>query len=168
MESLQFCSEPNAEVPIRNFRVVKPWLYRGGQPGADGVLALKELGVKTVVNLRQGRRSVEAERRHVEAAGMNFVNIPLSYWILPSEQTINSFLDLLDDEETHPVYVHCLHGKDRTGLLIAMYRLAKEGWPLDEAYREMKYCGFHRFSVRNFKWLLWRFARKHAESIGKA
>lgn len=118
------------------------------------------MGVRTVVNLRRGKGSVNAERQKVEAAGLHFINIALNYWFLPTEQTISGFLELLDNEANRPVFVHCLHGKDRTGLLVAMYRVARQGWSVEDAYKEMKYCGFHRFRIRNFKWLLWRFAKK--------
>jgi len=157
-------SQPDPTVPIRNFRRVNEWLFRGGQPGVEGVAALSKLGVRTVINLRRGKRTVEAERQPVQAAGMTFINIPLNYWFLPSEQTIEQFLSIVDDETKRPVFLHCLHGKDRTGLLVAMYRIARLGWTVEKAYREMKYCGFHRFRIRNFKWLLWRLARRYNQS----
>lgn len=157
----EVCSEVDPRVPIRNFRRVTPWLFRGGQPGAEGIATLKELGIRTVVNLRSGRRHVNAEREAVIAAGINFINIPLSYWFLPTEKIIDEFLALLDDESTHPLFVHCLHGADRTGLLVAMYRVARQNWRVEDAYKEMKLCGFHRFRIRNFKWMLWRLARKY-------
>lgn len=157
-------SELDPKVPIRNFRRVTPWLSRGGQPGLEGIQALSQMGVRTVVSLRRGRNAVEAERKHVEAAGMTFVNLALSYWLLPGEQTIATFLELLDDQSKYPIFVHCLHGKDRTGLVVALFRVTRQGWTFEEAYREMKLCGFHRFRVRNFKWLLWHIARKYKSS----
>jgi len=157
-------SQTDPSVPIRNFRRVTPWLFRGGQPGAEGIETLKNIGVKTVINLRFGKRTINAEREPVEAAGMTFVTLPLSYWFLPNEQTIADFLAILDDQSAHPVFVHCLHGKDRTGLLVAMFRVARQGWKVEDAYKEMKMCGFHRFRIRNFKWMLWRFARKYSET----
>jgi protein tyrosine/serine phosphatase len=159
-------AQADPTVPIRNFRRVNDWFFRGGQPNAEGIEALAKLKVGTVVNLRRGRPSVEAERQAVEAAGITFVNIALNYWFLPTEETIAQFLRILDDETNRPIFVHCLHGKDRTGLLVAMYRVARQGWPVELAYKEMKLCGFHRFRVRNFKWLLWRFARKYKQSAG--
>jgi tyrosine-protein phosphatase SIW14 len=161
-ESKEFC-ESDPSVPIRNFYRVTPFFFRGGQPGQEGIDALAKLGVKTVVNLRWGKRTVEAERQPVETAGMKFISMPLNYWFLPNDQSIAFFLEILDDESNHPVFLHCLHGKDRTGLLTAMFRVARQGWPVELAYKEMKLCGFHRFRIRNFKWLLWRFARKYRE-----
>jgi tyrosine-protein phosphatase SIW14 len=148
------------DVPIRNFHQVNDWLYRGGQPGSDGVRALAELGVHTVISLRWGKRGVETERTSVEAAGMNFVSIRLNYWHLPTQPILDEFLSLLNDQQQRPIFIHCLHGADRTGLLIAIFRIAHDGWPVDRAYAEMKQHGFHRFRIRNFKWMLWSYSRK--------
>src|SRR5208282_5592467 len=136
------------------------WLYRGGQPGSDGVRALAELGVRTVISLRWGQRGIETERSSVEAAGMNFVSIRLNYWNLPSQTILDEFLSLLNDPAQRPIFIHCLHGADRTGLLIAIFRIAHDGWTVENAYAEMKQHGFHRFRIRNFKWMLWSYSRK--------
>src|SRR6202035_3314720 len=90
-------------VPIVNFRRVTPWLFRGGQPGPEGIKALSELGVRTVVNLRWRKRHVATEREQVTAAGIDYVSFRLAYWLLPDEDVINSFLSIVDDPERHPV-----------------------------------------------------------------
>lgn len=146
-------------VPIRNFHKVNDWLYRGGQPGSEGVTALKELGIRTVISLRWGKKTIETERAYVEAAGMTFLSVRLNYWNLPTQQIIEDFLVLIEQEAARPIFVHCLHGADRTGLLIAIYRMSYEHWPVEKAYAEMKKYGFHRFRIRNFKWMLWKYAR---------
>jgi len=147
-------------VGIRNLRQVTPWLYRGGQPDSDGLKTLNELGVRTVVSLRWSKNVVEAERKAVISHGMSFESIPLHYWAFPSEGKIRHFLSIVDDEQRRPVFVHCLHGSDRTGLLLAMYRMARDGWDADRAYQEMKNCGFHLFRMYHFKWAVYAFARK--------
>ncbi len=158
-------SEIDPSVPIRNFRRVTPWLWRGGQPGAEGIESLAQLGARTVISLRRGKIAMNAEREKVESVGMKFVNSGLAYWLLPKAEVITSFIEMLDDETNHPIFLHCLHGKDRTGLMVAIFRIARQGWTFDKAYTEMKLCGFHRFSVRSFKWVLWNFARKHGSRI---
>lgn len=145
---------------VKNFHVVSAGVYRGAQPTGEGIEWLARLGVKTVVSLRCGRRAALVEKAAVEAAGMTYVNIPLSYWKIPNEQTIDQFLELVDDSANRPVFVHCFHGADRTGLLIATYRIARLGWSFQEAYDEMKRCGFHRFGVRHYKWVLWAYAQR--------
>lgn len=118
------------------------------------------MGVKTVLSLRCGKRGSTIEKSATEQAGMRYENIPLSYWKVPTEATIDRFLELMDDPKNHPVFVHCFHGADRTGLLVATYRISRQGWTFQESYDEMKRCGFHRFGVRHFKWVLWLYAQR--------
>lgn len=151
-------------VPIKNFHMVKPWLYRGGQPGAEGIKALSRLGIKTVVSFRWGRNTIKAEEAGVASEGMSFISMPLNYWNMPTPDVIDRFLSILDNDENHPIFIHCFHGSDRTGLLMAIYRMARDSWTVDEAYREMKRYGFHRFRIRNFKWMLWSYARKRQKN----
>ncbi len=70
---------------------------------------------------------------------------------------INRFLSVLDDNASRPVYVNCFHGSDRTGLLLAIYRMAREGWSAAKAYKEMRGCGFHLFRMYHFKWAVYYF-----------
>jgi protein tyrosine/serine phosphatase len=145
---------------IKNFHVVADGFYRGAQPSAEGIEYLAGMGVKTILSLRCGRRAAAAEKAAAEAAGMRYENIPLSYWKVPTEETIDRFLELLDDPKTGPIFIHCFHGADRTGLMVATYRISRLGWSFQEAYDEMKRCGFHRFGVRHFKWVLWFYAQR--------
>lgn len=147
------------EVPIRNFYQVEPYLFRGGQPVKEGFMALSGLGVKTVVCLRWGKKVIAAEKAAVESLGMNFISMPLNYWNLPKQETIDQFLGMVDDAERHPIYVHCLHGSDRTGILLAIFRMFRQGWTFEQAYQEMKRFGFHRFRLQNFKWWLRKYTR---------
>jgi tyrosine-protein phosphatase SIW14 len=147
---------------IKNFHQVTEWLYRGGQPDAKGVEALARMEIGTVVSLRWTKRTIETEQVRVVDQGMKFISMPLNYWHLPNQSIINQFLSILDNAKDRPVFVHCLHGADRTGLLIAIFRIDRCGWSLDDAYREMVECGFHRFRIRHFKWILGRYARRAA------
>jgi tyrosine-protein phosphatase SIW14 len=151
----------NADLAIRNFDMVTPWMFRGGQPGKEGIQALADLGIKTVVSLRWSPKLVAAEKTAVEQMGMKFVSIPLNYWNVPTTAIIDEFFDLIHDPANRPVYLHCFHGADRTGLMVAMYRITHEKWDFDRAYKDMVMHGFHRFRIRNFKWVLWRYAARH-------
>ncbi len=151
----------HADQSIRNFDMVTPWFYRGGQPCKEGIASLGQLGIKTVVCLRWSPKLITAEKAAVEAAGMTFVSIPLNYWNTPTTKIIDEFFDLIHVQENRPVFLHCLHGADRTGLMVAMYRITHEGWDFSRAYSDMVKHGFHRFRIRNFKWVLWRYAARH-------
>ena len=145
---------------IKNFRQVSAWLYRGGQPKEEEFEQLKALGIRTVVCLRWNMNAIKKERALAEKHGLNFISIPLSYWILPTRKEIERFFSILDDEAMRPIYVHCVHGADRTGAFCAMHRIKCDNWTADQAYEEMKQAGFHRFKVHQFKWAVYGFAHR--------
>lgn len=124
---------------IPNFAQVSGDLYRGGQPSAEGLQELKRMGVQVVVDLR-GTAS-EPERDAVRNLGMEYVSIP-SHCPFPSDTPWARFLEVVRENRDKKVFVHCRLGDDRTGLAVATYRMADEGWSADEALREMKAFGF--------------------------
>jgi len=129
---------------LSNFAEVTPNLYRGGQPGADGLKALKKMGVLIVIDMR-GSRS-RHEQKAVEELGMEYVSIPW-HCPFPSDTALASFLNVIEQNPGKKIFVHCRLGNDRTGMAIASYRMAEEGWSADEAMKEMKlfgYRGIHR------------------------
>lgn len=155
-----------SQTKIKNFQAVTDWLYRGGQPSREQLCQLANMGVKTVVCLRSGRLSTKQEQAAVEQLGMRFVHLPLNYLVLPDQSQIHAFLELLDERQSRPLFVHCFHGVDRTGFLIAVYRIARLAWPVQEAYNEMKRCGFHRFRLPHFKWVLFSYAKAVKAAAG--
>ncbi|HEX8423116.1 MAG TPA: tyrosine-protein phosphatase [Pyrinomonadaceae bacterium] len=132
-------SFPN--VKIKNFGQMDERFYRGAQPKEDDYRALAELGVKTVIDLRDDAK--DYERPAVEALGMRYVNIPMSDKHYPREEQIDEFLKLANDPETGAFYVHCAGGRHRTGVMGAVYRFKKYGWNYDQVYREMKDYDFY-------------------------
>jgi uncharacterized protein (TIGR01244 family) len=121
---------------VPNFHEVSARIYRGAQPQGEGWDSLAKLGVKTVIDLRPGsEHSTTAEKRAVEAAGMHYVNVPLSGVHAPPDRKISQVLGLMDDSAS-PVFVHCRRGADRTGTVIACYRVRHDGWSNRRALRE--------------------------------
>jgi protein tyrosine/serine phosphatase len=123
-------------IKIRNFGQMDENYYRGAQPNPDDYAALAQLGIKTIIDLRND--PTDYEKAAVEAAGMKYVNIPMSGWKKPKETAIKQFLDIVNDPDTGKFYVHCKAGIHRTGMTGAVYRFTKYGWDYDKAYREMK------------------------------
>jgi len=126
-------------VGLSNFGEVTPNLYRGGQPGADGLKALRNMGVSIIVDMR-GSHS-EHEKRAVEELGMEYVSIPW-HCPFPSDKPFVKFLKVIEQNPDKKVFVHCRLGDDRTGMAIASYRMAEQGWSADEAMKEMELFGF--------------------------
>lgn len=149
-----------ATLRIHNFGRINAGLYRGGQPSDEQFKELAALGIKTVVSLRSGKLTASLERQVVERLGMCFVHFPFTYFNIPRENEIESLFDLLEDTSKLPIFVHCLHGADRTGLMIALYRIQRMNWNLTGAYNEMKSFGFHAFRLPHFKWELERHANR--------
>jgi protein tyrosine phosphatase (PTP) superfamily phosphohydrolase (DUF442 family) len=125
-------------VGLPNFGEVTPDLYRGGQPGADGLKALKKMGVSIVVDMRGKSKHEQAA---VEELGMEYVSIPW-HCPIPDDAPFVKFLNLIEHNHGKKIFVHCRLGDDRTGMAIASYRMAEEGWSADEAMKEMELFGF--------------------------
>jgi len=127
---------------IPNFHQVTERIYRGGQPDENGWPQLAKLGVKTVIDLRRpGEHSIMAESLAVAAAGMRYVNVPMDGFATPTSEQLVLPLTLLDDDE--PVFVHCKQGCDRTGTVIAAYRISRQGWENQRALAEAREKGMH-------------------------
>jgi uncharacterized protein (TIGR01244 family) len=132
--------------PIPNFHQVNDHLYRGGQPAPDTWQHLAKLGVKTVIDLRrEDEHSTAEEAKAVAALGMNYVNVPMKGVVAPSDAQISKILALLDSKE--PVFVHCKRGSDRTGTVIACYRIAHDRWERQQALKEAKSLGMGTVQV---------------------
>ncbi len=124
---------------VKDFGEVTPTLYRGGQPSRQGYEALAKMGVNIVVDVRLSGR--DNERKEVEEAGMQYVELPW-HCLFPRDEAFVRFLALLRANPGKKVFVHCRYGDDRTGMMIAAYRMSVEGWTAEEARREMNQYGF--------------------------
>jgi tyrosine-protein phosphatase SIW14 len=126
---------------VQKFGQVTPTLYRGAQPTKEGFANLSKLGINIVVDLRGSRSS---ERRIVTALGMTYVPLPWRCYS-PHDEHFARFLTLLRENPDKKVFVHCRVGDDRTGMDIAAYRMAEQGWTAEEARKEMTVFGVNWF-----------------------
>ena len=124
---------------IPNFAEVTPNLFRGAQPSAVGLEALKNLGVNLIVDLRGSPSKDEEET--AKKLGMQYISIP-SHCPFPKDEPFAKFLRVLRENPAKKVFVHCRLGDDRTGMAVASYRMAEEGWSAEEAMKEMRTFGF--------------------------
>jgi len=124
---------------VPNLGEVTPTLFRGAQPTRQGFQKLAEMGITIVVDLRE--RGRDSERKQVTKLGMRFVEMP---WMCfhPKDTDMAQFLRLLRDNRGKKVFVHCQTGDDRTGMMVAAYRMAEQGWTAEEAMKEMEAYGF--------------------------
>ena len=131
---------------ISNPGRINDHLYRGAQPKLQGLAELKKLGITTVVDLRgEDPETIVWEHQQAESLGMRFVHVPVSGWSPPTDEQVVQFLSLFRDDPKQKIFVHCRFGNDRTGVFAAIYRMALEKWPAEQALQEMYFFGFNGF-----------------------
>jgi protein tyrosine/serine phosphatase len=127
---------------LPNFHKISENLYRGAQPTAIGIKQLKDMGIKTMINLR----SFNSDKDEIGSIEIGYEHIYMKTWH-PEDEDIVKFLKIVTDKTKMPVFVHCQHGADRTGLMCAIYRVAVCGWSKEAAVDEMVYGGYGFHSV---------------------
>jgi tyrosine-protein phosphatase SIW14 len=130
---------------LPNFHNVNSQIFRGGQPTPVGFQQLAKLGVKTIIDLRQPGSRSRTEKRIVEAAGMRYVSVPMRGFHTPTAEQIAKVLGLFNDTSAGPVFVHCRKGADRTGTVVACYRISHDGWENTRALAEARSLGMSVF-----------------------
>ncbi len=151
--------EPKEEA-LPNFHQVNEQLYRGAQPANGGMKELAELHIKTVINLRGEDESTREEETEAQAAGLRYFSEPLPGFGRPKDEQVEKVLAIINDAQNWPVFVHCHHGEDRTGTIIAVYRITHDGWTLEQAKKEAKHYGMSRFQFA-MKDYISDYARDH-------
>ena len=94
------------------------------------------MGIKTIINLR----SFHSDRDEIGQAALAYEHIYMKAWH-PEEKEVVRLLKIVTDPKRTPVLVHCQHGADRTGTMVAVYRIAVQGWSKAEAIRELTQGG---------------------------
>jgi tyrosine-protein phosphatase SIW14 len=122
---------------VPNFGRVTPTLYRGGQPSAEGFKALAGMGIAIVVDTGRSRR----DEALIKTLGMTYVSLPW-YCPLPKDKVFDRFIEIIRENPRKKIFVHCRFGDDRTGMMIAAYRMGAEGWTAKEAMQEMHEFGY--------------------------
>jgi protein tyrosine/serine phosphatase len=102
------------------------------------------MGIKTIVNLR----AFHSDKDEIGDTDLSYEHIRMKAW-RPKEEEIIRFLKIVTDKNRTPVFIHCLHGSDRTGTMCAIYRIVVCGWTKKEAIKEMKkeQFGFHKILI---------------------
>lgn len=150
---------------VENFKQVNDDLYRGGLPTEADLSTLHRMGVKTDIDLmgapKQEVSQVNAEREAAAKAGVKFVSIPLPPWGEVPRDMVQQFLDTVSDPKNQPVYVHCFHGRDRTGTMVAAYRIAFDHYTGEQALAEMQTFGFKSKDYPYFAKFVLNFDGQH-------
>lgn len=133
-------------ISIQNFAKVDDTLYRGAQPTADDLVSLAQMGVKTDICLlglgRNDAQTIAQERIDAQSAGIRFVNVVVPFLTEPSQTVVDQFLTTVENPVNQPSYTHCKLGHDRTGAMVAAYRIQHDGWTAQQALAEMEQYGY--------------------------
>ena len=159
-----YAQAPGGDVSIYNFAKVKDDYYRGGQPLGEHYAQLAALGVKTVINLTNDDDGRADEQAMVEKHGMTYLNIPMTTRQAPTDEQIAAFMAAVDAEGA--VYVHCVGGRHRTGVMTAIYRMTRDGLTGDQAFKEMKQYKYGPdFLHPEFKKFVYKYQPKTAAAF---
>jgi tyrosine-protein phosphatase SIW14 len=137
---------------VPNFHIVNDQVLRGGQPTDAGFKNLADRGVKTIVDLQEDGTRARDEKRLVKALGMKYVNIPMKGMATPTDKQIAHALKALNDTSDGRVFIHCKRGADRTGMVIACYRVQHDGWENQKALSEARTNGmsWYQFPLQRY------------------
>lgn len=116
-------------------------LYRGAQPTHTGFVELEKRGIRSILCLR----SLHNNNGKLSHTKLKSFHIKMKTWD-PRPEHIHEFLSIVSTQENQPVFIHCLHGSDRTGVMAAAYRMVMQNQDRDEAVKEMVKgpFGYHR------------------------
>jgi tyrosine-protein phosphatase SIW14 len=137
-------TDDSQDVTTPPIELVSPGVYRGPRPTAQTLSQLKSLGVRTVLDLEDTTSVVKAEQKSVAALGMGFISEPMSGFWTPNDGEVNQIETIMADTTRYPIFVHCEHGQDRTGLIVGLFRVETQHWTPAAAYKEMLAKGFHQ------------------------
>ncbi|MCW5822808.1 MAG: tyrosine-protein phosphatase [Cyanobacteria bacterium TGS_CYA1] len=126
---------------LPNFHEVHPYLYRSGEPTKQGLLKLKEMGFKTLIDLRAPSEQKFDEKAEAAKLDLKYIRMVMTS-APPTKEQVKTLLDEINKAKSDPanekVLVHCAHGSDRTGCMIGIWRVSQEDWSYEDAYKEMR------------------------------
>ena len=85
-------------------------------------------------------------RKEAQAAGLDYTAIPHTAHLWsspPREEQGREFFSIALDPARRPLFIHCTHGVDRTGMMAGLYRIEAQGWQPAAAMEEMRLLGYH-------------------------
>lgn len=127
-----------ADTPVNNLHRITPLLYRSALLSKTDVPQLQKLGIKKVINLR----AFHSDSEILAGSGISMLRIPINTWNIRDRDMVAALKALHDLEQDGPVLIHCQHGADRTGLVVALYRVVYQGWSKEQALDELQNGGY--------------------------
>jgi tyrosine-protein phosphatase SIW14 len=164
---VEFGSAQSKPLHVRNFAEVNDHLYRGGAPTNIGLEELAAMHVSMIIDLREPGEGVDFEKQAVKGLGMKYINIPFRPFSAPTQEQMDQVLSLLLHGDSERIFVHCRRGKDRTGTVIACYRMQHDGWDKRAALLEARKHGMS-FTERGMRTFILDFTPAKSSALVKA
>jgi len=143
-------------------------LARGGQPSGEGFRTLAAAGYRTVIDLQEKGARSKDEKHLVEALGMKYVNVPMQGMKTPEQKQISKVLKALQNEKDGPVFVHCKRGADRTGVVLAVYRVEQDRWTNRDALQEARDLGMSWYQIPFQRYIMSYRRHGHRDKVIEA
>lgn len=121
---------------LNNFYKVDENLFRSEQPGAAAMKDLEKIGISSILNLRR----TKTDKREARNTELELRQVRINTWTINYAELVNALKEIKDAPK--PVLVHCMHGSDRAGAVVAAYRIAFNGWTKEQALEELRFGGF--------------------------
>ena len=166
LAALGFAGEPKP-LHVHNFAEVNDHLYRGGAPSNIGLEELAAMHVSMIIDLREPGEGTDFEKQALKTLRMKYVNIPLRPFSAPSQEQMDHVLSLLLNSNSERIFLHCRRGKDRTGTVIACYRMQHDGWDKRAALAEALKHGMS-FTERGMRSFILEFTPSGPSALAKA
>jgi uncharacterized protein (TIGR01244 family) len=138
-----------AQESIQNYLRINEDFCTAGQPTIEELTALRDDGIRAVLNLRTpAEHDADAEKAAVEALGMKYFNIPVA-GASPENSQADEFLELTDDADNRPMFIHCASA-NRVGAFWMIRRVLRDDWDLERAQTEAEQIGLRAPGLREF------------------
>lgn len=121
---------------LQNLYKVDDDIYRSEQPTRRGFEEIRDKGIRTIIDLRFGH----SDAALIEGLDLVLIHVGMTAWDFSEDDIVRALKAI--ESAPKPVLVHCQYGSDRTGVVMAMYRIVYLNWPKEEALAEMKEGGF--------------------------
>jgi protein tyrosine/serine phosphatase len=145
MKGLMWGDHGVLRVNFHNMHRVGGKMWRGNQPSPKRLAELKEMGFRTILNLRgtqPGRHYYDLEHHACRELGLDIVDLPWGSREAPFVERIERLIDVFD-EIAYPAFMHCKSGADRAGIVAVMYKLLHEKAPFEEAIDQLSFKYLH-------------------------
>lgn len=150
--------------PVPNFGEVTPRLYRGSVPDQSGLQYLARHQFNTVIDFRL--RHSKKEQRDCARLKMRYIWLPLTPIMAPSKEAIDKFLAIVSNPRSGKIYLHCLAGGDRTGMMVALYRVMVQNWDYNKAQSEMQRYHYRPW-LSTFLQTVWAYSQARKDSLSR-